>query len=130
MPLAAAYRFALTEATIHWSHTTTTIDLVITTDGGDLVIDATITDHGDYWDTDFVPRSSSLQLRGTLTDEAPDRVRIAITPPAPIAAIEIDPRRTKFEVLETPERSEPLPDFWAPLVAWAEAHFMKPASDP
>lgn len=123
MPLAAAYRFALTEATIHWSHTTTSIDLAITMAGDAVAIDAKITDHGDYWDVDFVPRCADLQLHGTIAEQSADRVRIAITPPAPLAAIELDPRRTKVEVLEMPELSEPLPDFWSPLVTWAEARW-------
>jgi hypothetical protein len=107
-----AYRFELVELTIHWGHVEAAIELAIDGDRVDLVV----WDHGDYWDTDWVPRRAALRVRGRARPDGLD-----LEPPSPVAAMRFAVDEAKQEFRSYSGSPAPLPDWWAPLWTWARA---------
>jgi hypothetical protein len=108
-----AYRFELVELTIHWGHVEAAIELAI---GPKDMVDLVVWDHGDYWDTDWVPRRAALRVQGR---PVPDGLEL--DPPSPVAAVRFAVDQARQELRSYNGSRPPLPDWWAPLWGWARA---------
>ncbi|MBI5514092.1 MAG: hypothetical protein HY909_10015 [Deltaproteobacteria bacterium] len=115
-----SHRFEEVEASVHWAHLTAAVDLEVTESApGRAAVRLTVWDFGDYWDTDFVPRSRTLDLTGTL-EPAREPVRVTLDPPAPFGSLMVPAEGAVTRWYVGPGLSpKPPPEFWQALWSWA-----------